>query len=1289
MCCLLLAALGAARGQDAPKPADQSAAPEGGGQPDQTLTMPNPSPQATKKSPTPEHPSDASGRITVQLIQVRSDWSKGKDPVGTKKTLETVLKDVALPENYRSNLLGSASRILFPEDFAGGYRPEQLASLLAWMKQRDLVRIDLPPKPLLPDLPHEGRSSLSPGTCRLFAGEDIVPVSATRERLDPPPFFKRTYGWEWHCMSRLQTDGTMDQAILELGIQRFRAFRDDPQVDGQSPRLTAASDGTPIGITLPFNWAGVVRCFGPGDEMSEQIQLQDWEPLLVIAYGAAETHEIETPKLAAPASLLELGEPRVLASKKLAEVFQLANTQATELGPLLQGVISNGRLVADKDKNSLLAYGTQTELDTLKALLAKLDAAPTAPPYSSGPERAAPPAPAAEADQQVDQVAVFHLKHADLSQVIRALAAVSSGLRAEVDDLGGSLTVMGTKDDLAAVRDLIAALDQPTTPDSYPPPSTRDQRQIKIFNLVHARANQMTAILRQLFPEITMSGDDRTNSLIAQGEQGRLEAAEAVIQKLDETPSEKQEPPLDEASRRRILETASGEFAVAEAEIQSIVESIAGEADKKKAEQLRARLAGLVAEAFDLRQKLQRAELALLKERVGIIESRLGQREALRDEIIKRRVKSLLAGGMPSGGESTVAPKGLSHGMVSMGFRNQPWADVLEWLAGVLGAKLQVDDTMPEGTFDYTSPKAMSLEEAREIIRAALRPKGYVINEHDDGKTHLLLVSLSYEEWWRRRAVEAQEEVAKWRLALEDEESKNDAGYRAALETRLQAAQNALATLQSIVAQELSNKTAGYQKAESSLQAARQSWEDLKKLRAKGHVTQEEVDAAEKHLQRLNETFESARAVLEALREAAETAGLSPAAIKKAEAAAEDIARQSREEPSGTPQKNTLQGAASQVSETSIATRPALTGTALPLRSPEEFALAAREAVVELRRASTMKVRERRENEDPAEYEKFVASQRKDPLAWAQRRLNLVREEFAAQVHLLELEVRTTEAAAATAQEELQRLTSLFKSGAAPASEVSDAKLKAEQASVRLEQAKTLLQLYLKAGENPDLKGSDSAPVGKEAKEPPATSEGTSLPPQRTVAAAAAPASRLALRTPEEFQRMTNEARDDITRFQNAIEQGRTLRPEWKKEDLPRLESSLRDVETKLTSARQRLELIQAEYAAQIRLLENELASAKSRLSFAQQAVYRDARTGAERTKMAQDREQAKSQCEQAQILLDLYRKAGEKADLNPNDANPLKDSSKSNDAPADTAPLPKAQTVPNGASDGKIKSSQ
>ncbi len=207
---------------------------------------------------------------------------------------------------------------------------------------------------------------------------------------------------------------------------------------------------------------------------------------------------------------------------------------------------------------------------------------------------------------------------------------------------------MGTKDDLAAVENLLKELDQPRAPQSPDAiPTHPEEKQLKIFHLVHARANQMAAILRQLFPEITMSGDERTNSLIAQGEQRRLEAAEAVIQKLDETPSEKQEPPLDEASRRHILETASGEFAAAEAEIQSIVESIAGEADKKKAEQLRARLTGLVAEAFDLRQKLQRAELALLKERVGIIESRLGQRDSLRDEIIQRRVESLLAGGPP------------------------------------------------------------------------------------------------------------------------------------------------------------------------------------------------------------------------------------------------------------------------------------------------------------------------------------------------------------------------------------------------------------------------------------------------------------------------------------------------------------------------------------------------------------------------------------------------------------------------------------------------------------------
>ncbi|MHB8902666.1 MAG: secretin N-terminal domain-containing protein, partial [Thermoguttaceae bacterium] len=537
------------------------------------------SPLAPASTQQPAPGENDPSAVTVQLIRVCSDWSKGKDPEETKKALESLLEGASLPDEFRKDLLGSASRILFPEDFAAIYQPGQFADLLAWMTERDLVHIDARSEPL----PDDSESRADP-ECRLFVSHDVVPLPINPRSKPAPPFVTRTYGWEWTCTSWLKSDDRGGQPNLQIDLFRAGLQLDEFQVDGEKSVTREPLSGDVKSVALPADRIAVIRHFDSRDAMSQRTREAGWEPFLVVRPVALrEPQASDHPQPSRPSALVKLSHQRPERAATAPQREPSISTEAPALGS------------------------------------------------SHGPNLA----PAAKADQQGSQVVVFDLEHAGLSQVIGALAAATPRVRAQVDDQRRSLIVVGPKDDLAVARDLIEALDQPAAP---------DQRQIKIFNLVHARAEQMAAILQQLFPEITMSGDQRTNSLIAQGEQPRLEAAEAVIQKLDETPSQNQESLLDEASRRRILETMPAEFASKESEARSVAESLAAEQDTAAAKELRMRLERLVTEAFDLRQKLQRAEAGLLRERIAVVETRLQQREVLRKEIIQRRVQALLSG---------------------------------------------------------------------------------------------------------------------------------------------------------------------------------------------------------------------------------------------------------------------------------------------------------------------------------------------------------------------------------------------------------------------------------------------------------------------------------------------------------------------------------------------------------------------------------------------------------------------------------------------------------------------
>ncbi len=1263
-------------------------------------------------------------RVTVQLIRVCSDWSKGKDPEETKKALESLLEGASLPDEFRKDLLGSASRVLFPEDFAAIYQPEQFTDLLAWMTQRDLVHIDARSEPL----PDDSESRADP-KCRLFVSHDVVPLPINPSSERVPPFVTRTYGWEWKCTSWLEPDEPGGQPNLQISLFRAGLRLDEFQVDGEKSVTREPLSGDVKSVALPADRIAVIRHFDSRDAMSQRTREAGWEPFLVVRPVAlAEPQASDQPQPRKPSALVKLSnrsrrretapqlEPNLAPAAEADQhgsqviAFHLKHARATELAPLLEALIPSGALTADHEANSLVAHGAENELNNLKVLLEKLDV----PPASTA------------------------------------------------------------------------------TPPGFNP------GQIKVFHLVNAEARQVTEILAQLLeraiPQCVLVPDPRTNSLIARGPDDQMQIIEAILLKLDETPDNPPTPPSGEVSRRENLDATRNEFASKESEARTVAQSIVAEQNTAAAKELRTRLQRLVSESFDLRQRLQRAEAGLLRERIAIVETRLQQREILRKEIIEQRVEELLAGDenwtSPEG--TTIPPRSPSESAKETPSATRP-TDVpplqtaSSWVSDNVVRFLNPEDREAQWTAAYQEQRAQNpwtslspefrecikamdqnqtipanfLNEYKGIIRQLFPHIDAIIDRRrprrleDSGKdlpTANAMPTREPEfegivEWNEADYARIQQGVywvyRPWtvevRLAQEDlwcyeailrsiAKTNHDAGATSYFDApvkrieTLQIGQPAGAAMESIRPRRAHLAYFGdghripdgsaveavpnaflpaVSPAENSTPSSRTEEAVAKRLRTGRYVDltgaplpADVLPYPEFNLLPVRLTIDIEPARLPDLLARLATCAM-PVDVWYVQYGVDQGARNEsgflpgrllvratilgvirifnppdKAKLSGVPEGSALPEPVPSAFEQStgmhFGPRPSL-----PLRSPEEFHRAARDA-----RAAIADTKGRfdglhgvQKQMSETQYKQELA-QLEDYLASANQQLALIQAEFAAQLQLLALDVRTSEAQLAAASEAFQRLTKLYQQKAVSESELSEARLKQEQALSQLEQAKTLLDLYQQAGQNPDLSPGSAKPPKDATDSQPTSTESASPVPPVTGGASPGSTSRLPLRSPEEFQRLAAEARAKAEKLDNDL----SWAPGRKDAMDPALyERYVSDLTAELASARHRLSLIQAEFAAQIEMLTTELASADMIVQSTREAV--DLATGAFQTGMTpraevnkaeREHDQAKSQRDRAATLLKLYKNLQTNPDLVP----PTKEEPKAG-KPAPVLPAP------------------
>jgi len=177
------------------------------------------------------------------------------------------------------------------------------------------------------------------------------------------------------------------------------------------------------------------------------------------------------------------------------------------------------------------------------------------------------------------------------------------------------------------------------------------ESRVEIYHLRHARAAAVERILRQLVVGVdSIVADERTNALYVRGSANRLSEVESLLQRLDQpaTPAEQkavgQSSALSHADAAASVAERTKQYEAKEQEAAIIVQQLRAAKELRPGHEamLRTNLKSVVTQSFQLRQKLHEAELAHLTSRIRGIEQTIQARQKIADQIIDRRVKELL-----------------------------------------------------------------------------------------------------------------------------------------------------------------------------------------------------------------------------------------------------------------------------------------------------------------------------------------------------------------------------------------------------------------------------------------------------------------------------------------------------------------------------------------------------------------------------------------------------------------------------------------------------------------------
>lgn len=204
-------------------------------------------------------------------------------------------------------------------------------------------------------------------------------------------------------------------------------------------------------------------------------------------------------------------------------------------------VVPRENIIIDHRTSKVIVLGKAAQHAQVEQIIAMMDV-PAQAEDAAAAAVAQPPAPAAERT-----VHAFRVAHADPADVREALALVVPRDAVHVDLRTQTALVLGLPDEIALAGEIVALLD--TAPADaggegdlaigsklkpgfqLEPESALDV--IRVVRLEHAVAAEARAAIASAIPEVSLTADARTNSLIVVGPAGLQSQVDALVAALD------------------------------------------------------------------------------------------------------------------------------------------------------------------------------------------------------------------------------------------------------------------------------------------------------------------------------------------------------------------------------------------------------------------------------------------------------------------------------------------------------------------------------------------------------------------------------------------------------------------------------------------------------------------------------------------------------------------------------------------------------------------------------------
>lgn len=223
--------------------------------------------------------------------------------------------------------------------------------------------------------------------------------------------------------------------------------------------------------------------------------------------------------------------------------YRLANAPAESLRSAVSLLAPASDVQVDSRTNTLLVRAVPSVQQRVAELVRGLDI-----PVESVPEPEPEPAPATSPPEVMK---VFRLTHAAASDMKTLLGIVAPTAKMQPDDRTKSLIVMAPASTLAALDELVRALDIPAAPsvqaNAQPAPEP-DPVVTRVYRLNHAVAGDVAKALEGLVKG-AVKADERTSSLVVEAAESQHARALGLIEALDrELPQVLIEARLEELS---------------------------------------------------------------------------------------------------------------------------------------------------------------------------------------------------------------------------------------------------------------------------------------------------------------------------------------------------------------------------------------------------------------------------------------------------------------------------------------------------------------------------------------------------------------------------------------------------------------------------------------------------------------------------------------------------------------------------------------------------------------------